>query len=184
MGVPRIRPDDALVLLVDVQERLQPHMHDDARMRRRAAALAEGARLLGVPLVVTEQYPRGLGRTVPELQEAAKAAGGALEKTSFSCAADPGVRARLDALGRRTVLLAGVEAHVCVLQTALDLQDAGWRVLVVEDAVGSRSPDDKAAALARLRMSGVEPATVEMALFELMGDSRHPRFRDVQALVK
>ena len=182
--MPRVRPDDSLLLLVDVQERLAPAMHDAARLLRKAAALAEGCRLLGVPLVATEQYPKGLGRTVPELRGAVEAAGGPLEKTDFSCAADAGVRARLDALGRRTVLLAGVETHVCVLQTALDLQDSGRRVLVVEDATASRAPEDRAAGLARLRMAGVEPATVEMVLFELMGSSRHPCFRDVQALVK
>ena len=182
--MPRIAPADTLVLLVDMQERLMPAMRDDARLRRRAAALAEGARLLDVPLVVTEQYPKGLGRTVPELQHAVMAAGGAVEKSTFSCADDAGVRARLDALARRTVLLAGVEAHVCVLQTALDMQDAGYRVLVVEDAVGSRSPDDRAVGLARLRTSGVEPTTVETALFELLRGKEHPRFKDVQALVK
>ena len=161
-----------------------PSIHDDLRLRRRAATLAEGARLLDVPFLFTEQYPKGLGRTVPELQGAVDAAGGALEKTCFSCMDDAGVRARLEALGRRTVLLAGVEAHVCVLQTALDLQEAGYRALVVEDAVGSRSPEDRAVGLVRLRLSGVEPATVEMALFELMRGKEHPRFRDVQALVK
>ena len=182
--MPRIRADDTVLLLVDMQERLLPAMHDDAGLRRRAAALAEGARLLDVPLVATEQYPKGLGRTVPELRAAVEAAGGALEKTTFSCLDDAGVRARLDALGRRAVLLAGVEAHVCVLQTALDLKDAGWRVLVAEDATGSRAPAQKEVGLARLRAAGVEPSTVEMALFELLRDSRHPRFRDVQALVK
>lgn len=182
--MPRIRADDTVLLLVDMQERLQPLIHDDARLRQRAAALAEGCRLLDVPIVVTEQYPKGLGRTVPELRGAVEAAGGALEKTSFSCPQDEGVRARLESLGRRTVLLAGVEAHICVMQTALDLHDAGWRVQVVENAVGSRAPENKAAGLARLRMSRVEPSTVEMALFELMGGSRHPRFKDVQALIK
>lgn len=182
--MPRLRAEDAVLLLVDMQERLQPAIHGDARLRAKAAALAEGARLLEVPIVVTEQYPKGLGPTVPELQGAVKAAGGALEKTSFACTDDAGVRARLEALGRRTVLLAGVEAHICVLQTAMALQAAGYRVQVVEDAVGSRSPDDKAAGLARLRMEGVEPSTVEMALFEMMGGSRHPRFKDVQALIR
>lgn len=182
--MPRIRADDAVLLLVDMQERLQPQIADDARLRRKAAALCAGLQALGVPVVVTEQYPKGLGATVPELAEAVKAAGGALAKTSFSCLADAGVRARLETLGRSTVLVAGVEAHICVLQTALDLQETGRRVLVVEDAVGSRHADDKAAGLARLRLAGVEPTTVEMALFEIMGDSRHPRFKDVQALVK
>jgi nicotinamidase-related amidase len=181
----RLRPDDTMLLVVDMQEKLQPLIADDARLRKNAAALAEGARLLDVPLVVTEQYPKGLGRTVPELRGAVQAAGGhALEKTAFSCPADPMVRARLEALHRSHVLLAGVEAHICVLQTALDLAESGYKVHVVEDAVGSRTRENKEAGLARMLRHGVEPSTVEMALFELMGDAKHPAFRDVQRLIK
>ena len=179
----RLRPDDTLLLLVDMQERLQPHMHDDARLRAKALALARGCRLLGVPVFVTEQYPKGLGATVPELREVAEHAG-VLEKTAFSCVADPSIRARVQASGRRNVLLAGIEAHVCVLQTALDLAEMGYHVHVVEDAVGSRHPQDREAGLARARRHGAEPATVEMVLFELMEDSRHPAFKQVQALIK
>jgi nicotinamidase-related amidase len=182
--VPRLRPDDALLLLVDMQERLQPAIHDDARVRARALALARGCQMLGVPVLVTEQYPKGLGPTVPELREVVERAGGVLEKTSFSCVGDPSIRARVEASGRRHVLLAGVEAHVCVLQTALDLLDMGYAVHVVEDAVGSRAPQNRETGLARARRNGAEPADVEMTLFELMGDSRHPRFRDVQALIR
>ena len=182
--MPRLRPDDTLLLVVDMQERLQPLIHDDAQVRARAAALAEGCRILGVPVVVTEQYPKGLGRTVPELRPALDAAGGALEKTAFSCADDPAVRARLDALGRNNVLLAGVETHICVLQTALDLVAGGRAAHVVEDAVGSRAPANKQAGLERMKRNGVEPSTVEMALFELMRDSRHPAFKRVQALIR
>jgi nicotinamidase-related amidase len=166
-----------------MQERLQPLIHDDARVRAKALALARGCRLLDVPVLVTEQYPKGLGPTVPELREVVEHAG-VLEKTSFSCAGDPSIRARVEASGRRSVLLAGVEAHICVLQTALDLMDAGYAVHVVEDAVGSRTPENREAGIARARRNGAEPSSVEMALFELMGTSRHPRFRDVQALVK
>jgi nicotinamidase-related amidase len=173
-----------MLLVVDMQEKLQPLIHDDKRLRAKAAALAEGARLLDVPVVVTEQYPKGLGRTVPELHDAVKRAGGALEKTSFSCATDPAVRARIESLHREDVLLAGVEAHICVMQTALDLLERGYRVHVVQDAVGSREPANKDAALAKLARHGAEPSTVEMALFELMGDSKHPQFKAVQALIK
>ena len=173
-----------MLLLVDMQEKLQPLIHDDRRLRAKAAALADGARLLGVPVVVTEQYPKGLGHTVPELERAVKAAGGAVEKTSFSCASDPDVRARIEALHPADVLVAGVEAHICVLQTALDLVERGYRVHVVQDAVGSRDPANKEAGLAKLARHGVEPSTVEMALFELMGDAKHPQFRAVQALIK
>ena len=181
--MPRLRPDDALLLLVDMQERLQPHMHDDARLRAKAGALARGCQLLDVPVFVTEQYPKGLGHTVPELREVVEHAG-VLEKTAFSCAGDPSIRARVEASGRRGVLLAGIEAHVCVLQTALDLLEEGYAVHVVEDAVGSRSPADREVGIARMRRNGAQPASVEMVLFELMGSSRHPRFKDVQALVK
>lgn len=173
-----------MLLVIDMQERLQPLIHDDARLRAKAATLAKGCDLLDVPVLVTEQYPKGLGPTVPELAPALVAAGGAMEKTEFSCAANGAVRARLDAMGRRDVLLAGVEAHICVTQTALDLVERGYRVHVVEDAVGSRSPADRELGLARMRRHGAEGVGVEMVLFELMGGSRHPRFKDVQALVK
>ena len=182
--MPRLRPESALLLLVDVQERLQPTIHDDARLRQRAAALARGCALLGVPIYVTEQYPKGRGHTVPELADAVSAAGGVLEKTEFSCVANESIRARVEAAGRQDVLLAGVEAHVCVLQTALDLLEAGYRVHLVEDAVGSRTPENREIGIARARRHGADPASVESVLFELMGTSRHPRFKDVQALIK
>lgn len=184
MRMPRLRVDNTVLLVVDMQEKLQPLIHEDAKLRAKAAALAEGCRLLGVPVVVTEQYPKGLGHTVPELHAALKTAGGALEKTAFSCPADAGVRARLESLHRPNVLLAGVEAHICVLQTALDLGESGYAVHLVEDAVGSRTLQNKEAGVARARKHGAEPSTVEMALFELMGHSKHPAFRDVQALIK
>lgn len=180
----RLRPDDTLVMVIDMQERLQPLIHDDARVRAAAAALAEGARLLGVPVMVTEQYPKGLGQTVPELRPAVDAAGGVLEKTSFSCAGDASIAARIQAMGRPNVVLAGVEAHICVLQTALDLLEAGYAVHLAEDAVGSRTPHNKEAGVARARRHGAEPASVEMVLFELMGTKEHPRFKDVQRLIK
>lgn len=173
-----------MLLLVDMQERLQPLIHDDANLRQRAAALARGCALLDVPVVVTEQYPKGLGPTVPELQEAVKSAGGAVSKTSFSCASDAGVRAKIESLHRKNILLAGAETHICVLQTAMELQETGYNVFVVEDAVGSRTRENKAAGLARILRAGAQPSTIEMALFELMGDAKHPKFKEVQQLIK
>lgn len=180
----RLRADNTLLLLVDMQERLQPLIHDDRALRAKAVALAEGARLLGVPVMITEQYPKGLGPTIPELRPAVDAAGGVLEKTAFSCAGDPSIAARIMASGRSNVLLAGIEAHICVLQTALDLLEAGYSVHLVEDAVGSRAPQNKEAGIARARRHGAEPSTVEMALFELMQGKEHPQFKAVQALIK
>jgi len=182
--MPRLRPDNTLVIVIDMQERLQPLIHEDARVRKSAAALAEGARILGVPVFVTEQYPKGLGHTVPELRGAVDAAGGVLEKTAFSCAADPSIGARIQAAGRPNVVLAGVEAHICVLQTALDLMEGGWSVFLAEDAIGSRTLANKESGVARARRHGAEPANVEMVLFELMGDKEHAAFKAVQALIK
>ena len=180
----RLRPENTLLLVIDMQEKLQPLIHDDARVRASAAALARGCHLLGVPTYVTEQYPKGLGHTVPELLPAVEAAGGTLEKTEFSCAENESIRARIQAAQRPNVVLAGVEAHICVLQTALDLLEGGYSVHVAEDAVGSRTPANKEVGLARARRHGAEPASVESVLFELMGRSSHPRFKDVQALIK
>lgn len=180
----RLSPESTLLLLVDMQERLQPLIHGDAALRAKAAALAEGARLLGVPVMVTEQYPKGLGRTIPELRAAVDHAGGVLEKTSFSCAGDPSIAARIQAAGRPNVLVAGIEAHICVLQTALDLLEGGYSVHLVEDAVGSRDPANRESGIARARRHGAEPSNVEMALFELMGGKEHPQFKAVQALIR
>lgn len=180
----RLRAEDSLLLVIDMQERLQPLIHDDARVRAKAAALAAGCDLLDVPVLVTEQYPKGLGRTVAELEPAVAAAGAPMEKTEFSCAANDAVRSRIEAMRRPDILLAGIEAHICVMQTALDLLERGYRVLVVEDAVGSRAATDRDVGLSRMRRHGAEGVSVEMVLFELMGGSRHPSFKDVQALVK
>lgn len=182
--MPRMRPDNTLLLVIDMQERLMPLIHDDARVRRQAAALAQGCHLLGVPVYVTEQYPKGLGHTVAELAPAISAAGGVLEKTEFSCADNEPARARIQAAARPNVVLAGVEAHICVLQTALDLLEGGFTVHLAQDAVGSRTPENKEVGVARARRHGAEPASVESVLFELMGHAKHEKFKEVQALIK
>jgi nicotinamidase-related amidase len=184
LAMSRLRPDNTLLLLIDMQERLQPLIHEDELLRANSAALAEGARLLGVPTMITEQYPKGLGHTIPELRSAVDHAGGVLEKTAFSCASDASIAARITAAARPNILVAGIEAHICVLQTTLDLLEAGYGVHVVEDAVGARDPRNKEAGIARARRHGAEPSTVEMALFELMGGKDHPQFKAVQALIK
>lgn len=182
--MPRLRPENTLLLVVDIQERLAPHIADGAGVRRKAAALAEGCHLLGVPVYVTEQYPKGLGHTVPELLPAVEAAQGVLEKTSFSCMGDESIAARVQAAQRPNVVLCGIETHICVLQTALDLLDRGHDVFIAEDATGSREDSARRSGLARAHRHGAQPANVEMVLFELMGASTHPRFKDIQRLIR
>lgn len=170
--------DACALVMVDFQARLMPAIADGAAVLVNARRLRDAAELLGVPAMFTEQSPAKLGPTVPELGPVV----GALFKTAFDAGRDPGFGARLP--GRGTVVVAGCEAHVCVLQTALGLLDRGRRVAVVEDAVGSRTPANKAAALRRLAAHGVEIVTTEMAVFEWLGDATHPAFRDAMALVK
>lgn len=167
----------SVLLLVDFQQRLVPVIHDGETVVARAVRLAEAAQLLGVPVCVTEQYPAGLGPTVTELSSYPQ---NVVTKTRFSGAADP----TLLPPAAREVVVAGVEAHVCVLQTVAELLESEHRVVVVADAVGSRDPADRDAALERMRGHGAEVVTSEMVLFEWLRDSTHPRFREVQKLLR
>jgi nicotinamidase-related amidase len=170
----------SVLLLIDLQQRLMPAIHDSEVVIARAARLAEAAQILDVPIRATQQYPAGLGPTVPQL---AGYPTQTLDKTSFSATGDPGFAAMLPA-GTSQILLAGAEAHVCVLQTALALLPAGRRVAVVADAVGSRDPADRDLGLERARQHGAEIVTSEMVLFEWLGDAKNPRFREVQKLLR
>jgi nicotinamidase-related amidase len=176
--------DDSVLLVIDVQARLLPAMAHPAPVLSRVALLMRAARRLGVPLLVTEQYPRGIGPTVPELAALATPAE-TVEKIDFACTAEPTVRDRLGLLApRRQAVLCGIEAHVCVLQSALGLAAGGWQVAVVADAVGSRRDDDRDAALARLATSGVTIVTAEMVLFEWLGRAGTDAFRDLLKLIR
>jgi nicotinamidase-related amidase len=178
-----LRADDAALLVIDVQERFRTQIAAFDRMVGRIRALALGASLLDVPVAVTEQYPQGLGPTVAELADALAGAE-TLEKRSFSAAQAPGFDDLLRRLGRRQLLLVGIETHVCVHQTATDLLRSGRSVHAAIDAIESRDPFARAAALQRMAGDGVHVTTVETALFELLRSAEHPRFREVQALVK
>jgi nicotinamidase-related amidase len=172
--------DRSVLLLVDLQERLVPALHEGDVVVQRTRRCAEAARLLDVPVRATEQHPAGLGPTVGALRGLAD---GVLAKTSFSAAADPGWPGLLPP-GATQLVVAGCEAHVCVLQTVLGLLDSGLEVAVVADAVGSRFPADRAAALERAARAGAEVVTSEMVLFEWLRDAAHPRFREVQKLLR
>jgi len=176
-------PERTALVVVDVQERFRAAMADFEPMLAGCVRLVRTFHLLGLPVLATEQYPKGLGHTVAELREVL----GALEvpeKTAFSAMGCASVPARLEELGSRTVLVCGIETHVCVSQTVHDLLAAGREVHLAVDAVASRRASDRDVALRRLGQVGAVPTTSEMAAFELMADARHPRFREVQALYK
>ncbi|MBK9136875.1 MAG: isochorismatase family protein [Betaproteobacteria bacterium] len=177
-----MRADASALVLVDYQARLMPAIHGAAEVTARAVLLAKAAHALGIPVLGTEQNPAGLGPNV----EAVKAeCASTLAKTHFDACADGLVEALQAARpGAEQVVVAGCEAHVCMMQTALGLRRAGRRVWVVENASGSRRPTDHAAAMRRLAEAGATIVTHEMVLFEWLADCRHPRFKDVLALIK
>jgi nicotinamidase-related amidase len=177
----RLDPARATLLLVDLQARLLPAMHEPERVLANALRLARGAMLLGLPVTATEQYPRGLGPTVPAVTELLSGVP-RVEKMAFSAIGEPGLAWSLRARGQ--VLLAGIESHVCVCQTGLDLLAAGIATFVVADAVSSRTPENARLGVERLRDAGAVVVSTEMALFELLGSAATAEFKAVQNLVK
>lgn len=171
------------LLVVDVQEKLAPAMAEPAAVIRNSGILLRAANRLGVPTILSEQYPQGLGPTVPELRALAPASA-RLGKLSFSCAADPGLQRRLEETRRSQVILCGMEAHVCVLQTALGFKGGGYQTFVVADAVSSRAPANRDLALRRLAANGVELVTTEMVVFEWLARAGTAEFKELSKLIK
>jgi nicotinamidase-related amidase len=180
----KLDPARAVVVVVDVQERLSAAMPsaDLARLVKYVQALLGAARELGLPVLATEQYPKGIGPTLPALRELLSSP--PLQKMAFSCGADPGFRAALEATLRRQVVLAGMETHVCVFQTARDLVAQGYEVQVCADAVVSRTEEHRRVGLELCREAGAVVTTAETAIFDLLGLAGTPQFKKVAPLVK
>ncbi len=175
------------LLVVDIQARLMPAIHEGERVVRNTGILLQAAARLGIPVTVTEQYPKGLGATVEAVTGHLPQDTVVLPKITFSAAGDPAIASRLAELrgeGRDQVVICGAEAHVCVLQTALGIRANGEAVFVVGDAVSSRQPRDASAAHARLLHAGCDWVTTEMALFEWMERAGTDTFRALAALIK
>jgi nicotinamidase-related amidase len=172
---------DTGLLVIDVQEKLMVKIPGADALIRNIAFLIDGAKLLGVPVQATEQYPKGLGPTVPELAQRVPARP---DKKAFSCCAIPEVVENFRREARPKLLLCGIEAHVCVQQTALDLLGNGFVVYIAVDAVASRYPVDHEYALRRLEKAGCILTTAESAVFEWTGGAEHPRFKEVSKLVQ
>lgn len=172
---------ETALLVVDVQEKLVPAIADHRRVVFNTRRLIDGAKILGIPVVATEQYPKGLGPTVPELAERL---GPIPDKLTFSCSGCPEVFQELQNQGIHKILVAGIETHVCVQQTVLDLLGDGWRVYLAVDAVGSRNPLDRDTALRRMDSSGAVLTTTEAALFEWCQVAGTPQFKEISRLVR
>lgn len=179
----RIRRAKAGLVVVDIQERLFPAMFEKERMIENAVRLIRGTAILRVPIFVTEQYPKGIGPTVPEV--ASVIPGFApIEKLAFSSWHAPGFARALETAGVSDVMLCGIEAHVCVTQTCLDLLDQGFTLFVVADAVSSRTAENRLLGLERMRDAGAIIVSTEMVLFELLERAGTDEFKQMLALVK
>lgn len=181
----RITTAGCVLALVDVQERLVPVIHDNTGLVERLCLLLRGLKVLEVPIIPTQQYTRGLGPTIaPILEALAPDPPAVVEKVAFGCCDEPAFVTRLEALGRKTVLVAGIEAHVCVLQTVIGLAERGYTPVVVADAVSSRRTGDRDTALRRMEREGALLTTTESLLFELTRTAGTDTFRAISKLVK
>ena len=181
----RIARENTQAMIIDLQERLTPHIYDHENILKKTVTLIKGLQALDIPIMLNEQYKKGLGDTLPEIRdilEGDNAKG--FEKVTFSACDNNDAWHYLAQQNRSTILLFGVEAHVCVLQTALDLLDNGMQPVIIGDAVGSRFPYDKKQAIRRIRRAGGVITTVETILFELCRSSKDPAFKTISNLIK
>ncbi|MFZ4749930.1 MAG: isochorismatase family protein [Phycisphaerales bacterium] len=183
MPIPRLSLERTALLVIDVQEKLLPTIFDADRVVANCAAALELARVLGLPAVVTEQYTKGLGHSAPAIGAAAAGHARVFEKTRFS-ALTPEVDALLSARRCDDILICGVEAHVCVQQTVLDLLATGRQPFLLTDAISAGRPDQISPAFRRMERAGATPSGVLGAAYELLGDAAHPQFKSVLGVVK
>jgi nicotinamidase-related amidase len=179
-----LHADTTALVVVDIQEAFRDVIPDFAAVAQRASIAVRGFQILGIPVIITEQYPKGLGKTAREITEGLGDAPEAFEKTAFSSCGSRAFVEELEKQGVKQVVLCGLETHVCVNQTAHDLLDRGFQVHVLCDCVASRFDYNRLAGLAKMRHSGVIESSIEMALFELMRDARYEHFKEIQALIK
>lgn len=179
----RIARAVAGLVLIDIQERLFPAIFEKERVVQNTVRLIQGAAILGIPTLVTEQYPKGLGATVPDVARAFPEFA-PIEKVNFSCCGAPRFLEELQSRGLKDLVLCGIEAHVCVCQTCLDLLDHGLRPFVVADAISSRTPENHRWGVERMRGAGATLVSTEMVLFELLERAATDEFRQILSLVR
>lgn len=185
MSHPRIldRTKTALVI-VDLQEAFRSAISEFPMIASKVSIAVRGFQILDLPVIITEQYPKGLGRTAEEILMNLPADFEVIEKTTFSSCGARAFSEKLKESNISQIVLCGLETHICVNQTAHDLLTEAFEVHILCDGVGSRFSDDKESALRKMQMNGVVPSTVEMALFELLRDSKHEKFKEIQNLIK
>lgn len=173
-----------MALIVDFQEKLVPVIHDNEELLHNTEILVKGLHALEIPIIVTQQYTKGIGMTVPVIAEAVGGEFAYHDKLAFSCAEDETIYQEIEKNGRRNIIVCGIEAHICVLQTVIDLIAKGYNVILVEDCVGSRREADLQVGIKRAIAEGALPATYESILFELTGVAKTEVFKTISKLIK
>ncbi len=173
----------SLGLIIDIQEKLYPHINGHEKLIKQTAKLIKGLKALRIPVIVTQQYTKGLGPTIPKLQKHLSDIE-PIEKTAFSCCGEPDFNSALQGQDKSYILIAGIEAHVCVQQTALELHAKGYLPVIIADCVGSRTLSDKEIAIERMKSGGCIITTYESLLFELCRKAGTPEFKEISKIVK
>ncbi|MDX1810137.1 MAG: isochorismatase family protein [Sulfurospirillaceae bacterium] len=179
----RINPDEVFALAIDIQERLFPHMHDKDILLENTLKLVKGLKLLGIDFVLNEQYPKGIGHTLEPIRDILRDEK-AHEKVTFSCCKTEDTMDVIKAQDKKYVIIFGIEAHVCVLQSVLDLIESGYIPVLVTDCISSRKENDKNIAILRMTQAGAIPTTYESLLFELCVSAKHKTFKEISSLIK
>lgn len=179
----RIKAEETMAIVVDYQEKLMPAINENEKLIKNSAILIKGLRELEIPIIVSQQYTKGLGETVDEIAEALGEFK-PFDKKSFSLCMDDEILKAICSTGRKNVVICGAEAHICVLQTAIDLLEKGFNVFFVEDCVGSRKDNDKNMAVKRAEKEGTFITTYEGVLYELTQGAANPHFKAISKLTK
>ena len=178
-----LKAQDCCLAVIDVQCKLADMMYEQQRLCNNIEVLIKSAKLLGIEILWVQQVPRVLGATVDSIAELLEG-NKPINKNTFSCLKDEVFRQKLNEVNKKHVIVCGIEAHICVYQTAMDLLENARQVTVVSDAVSSRTLENKQIAIARLENEGVKISSVEMLLFEMLGNAKHPNFREIAKLIK
>lgn len=176
--------DNTTLLVIDMQGRLAQVMHNKEQLFANVERIIRGAKVLNLPIIWTEQVPEKLGATIQPIAELMQDVAQPIAKSSFSCCGETSFGPQLTATGRRQILMAGIETHVCVYQTALDLLDQGYHVELVTDAVSSRTEENRQLGIERIKEAGATLTSTEMALFELLRAAKGPQFKEISKIVK
>lgn len=180
----KIKIEETIGLIVDYQEKILPAINEKEWILNNAEKLITGMKLLEVPVILSQQYSKGLGNTVQEITDAAHTKE-YFDKTTFSCYSNQEIKQWINNQKQcKNVIICGIESHICVLLSALELKEAGYRPILVTDCMSSRRTYDHEVAIQRATQNGIEVTTYESILFELLGDAKHPKFKEISAIIK